>query len=166
MRTEADWKWYFVFVLPVVWGGFSLLQHRFPGDEYGLYAVGSIAGVWILFFVPDGDVNSVLFPLRIALAGMAVMAFAGLILDLLKAHRIAFWCLWVVGVVALFLIDILSYPSLERAIAKNGSLWAYLLAAANLSLYASGLLVLAGALLMKLWRRLSGGRKDVTSVDG
>ena len=147
-------KYYFLFVLPVLWACVSVLQYRFPGDEYGLYAVGSAVGTWIYFLVPPGDVNRLLFPLIPAVTGVAVMAVAGWVLDWLRGRRLVFWITWIVSVTALFLFMIFSYPSLDKAISKNGSLWAYLLAAVNMGVYAAGGFTLLAALLTKIWKRL------------
>lgn len=36
-------RWFFVLAVPAGWAALSLLHFHFPGDEYGLWAVSSLA---------------------------------------------------------------------------------------------------------------------------
>jgi uncharacterized membrane protein len=50
-------------------------------------------------------------------------------------------------------ITINSYPSIERALSKNGSWWAYILGSLNLGLYASVILSVIITLIVKLFEK-------------
>ena len=61
---------------------------------------------------------------------------------------------YIVASVGWFAWMLWQYPTLERAIGKNGSISAYAYCAANLGLYASALLFLVGGTSIWMWRCL------------
>jgi hypothetical protein len=141
-------RWCYVWMLPLVWVLVSFAAANYPGDEYGLWGVGSMAGVWIIAIV--GNVSSVwkLLPF-VLVAGAASMAVVGLLLDLLRTPRRWWVILWGVTAVAFCVLTIASYPSYQRAMGKNGSLQAYIFFSLNMGLYATCLIML---LVMPVWR--------------
>ncbi len=60
---------FYVWLVPLLWAGCSLIHFRFPGDEYGLYAFSSIAGSWIAILVSFGDIHNPMIPISIAVTG-------------------------------------------------------------------------------------------------
>ncbi|NQU45104.1 hypothetical protein HQ520_17610 [bacterium] len=122
MRKHAI---FFVWFLPIIWATCSLLHFRHPGDEYAMYAVSSIAGVWIGFIVPFGDIHDPMIPISVAAVGGLVMAAIGFVMDYLRVRQLVWALLFVILVPAVFVESILSYPSIERALGKNGSWWTY-----------------------------------------
>ena len=134
LTENSKKKVYFVWLVPIVWVGVSFGQYYHPGDEYGLYAVGSIAGAWIGIFDLPGDNNDLFFPLSIAFTGAVLMAIAGLGLDKFRVRKVFFAIFWLVAGVSLFLFSIFSYPNIERALSKNGSWLAYIFFAMNMGL--------------------------------
>ena len=155
---------YYTWLLPLCWTPASVLGYLYPGDEYGLYAVGSLPGVWAYFLFRLGDVNSVLFPLHIALGGALVMALGGFALDKLRANRRTFWLAAPVLAVILFVYALPSYGSLKEALAKNGSYQAYAFMSVNVAVYTVAALLLAWSLMrwVIVWstRRREAGQPE------
>ncbi|MBN2309507.1 MAG: hypothetical protein JXR94_11080 [Candidatus Hydrogenedentes bacterium] len=128
---------FFVWLVPLLWATCSYVHYHYPGDEYALYAIGSIAAIWIVPLVHIGDIHNPLFPLSITLAGAVVMAAAGWIMDRLRTHRRLWAALYAGAAAAILCASLLAFPSIDRAIRKNGSMAAYVLFAANAGLYVS-----------------------------
>jgi len=127
---------FLVWVLPLLWGACSLAQWGSPGDEYGFYALSALPAAWLAPLLFLGRVSQGAIPIFVLLAGVPVMAGTGWVMDRLRIRRDLWVALCLVGGIAAFCVVLSSYPSLERAIGKNGSLWAYVLLASNLGLYA------------------------------
>jgi hypothetical protein len=123
-----------------------------PGDEYGMFIVSVLASIWLALLLDFGHLSEV-YLLLIA-AGALPMAGFGFVLDWLPVSRRLWAAAYIVASAAFFAWGLLSFPSLERAIAKNGSISAYAFCAANLGLYGSVLLFLVGGTMMWLWQRL------------
>ncbi len=135
---------FYVWCVPLVFAVVSLLSFQWPGDEYALWVASSIVGVWWGFIFQVGDIQQWHIPWLTAAVGMVVLAPLGWALDRLRLDRRLWLGLLVVGTIGMFLWSILSYESIDRAIRKNGSLQAYLLASINMGLYLSiimGLLI-------------------------
>ena len=131
-------KYLFVWLIPVLWSASSLLSLNWPGDEYGLYAVSSLAGTWIVFLVkPGGSPHDMAFWLPITVCGILVMSICGFVLSLLKASLKVWIPVYLLSAVALCVLAVCSYPSFEKAMSKNGSLWAYIFSSMNIGLYVS-----------------------------
>lgn len=137
--------WFFQLMLPLVWSTVSLLHFHQPGDEYGLWAVSSMAGSWVLFLVPNiGDIGDGWVRATVAMVGFLVMGGVGLLLCWLKASVRVWLVLWLVSSLVSMGLMLMQYPSIERAIAKNGSWAAYIYAAILMSAYSATMLTLIG----------------------
>lgn len=146
-------KYLYTWLVPLLWAVSSLLSLRFPGDEYGLYTVSSIAGVWgYLLFRPSGSPSNTLFWLTITIAGMLVMSVFGFVLSKLRAKIVLFGAIYAAAAIVFCVFLICSYPSFEKAISKNGSLWAYVFSSMNLGLYVSVILTAIISGISKLVR--------------
>jgi hypothetical protein len=149
---------FFTFVLPILWGTIATFSFRYPGDEYGMFFVGSLSGLWVLWLFPrlhQGVSPDSIFPV-VLLAGVATMAVLGYLLDLLRCSRVAFVIIWLAAAAILLAYVLGSYPSYEGALAKNGSPQAYVLFAANLSLLLASLLCLLITAGYVVGRRITG----------
>jgi hypothetical protein len=143
-------------LLPVTWTVLCVLGFEHPGDEYGLWGFSALAGTWIVRFVdfasPMGPRDLVPW---VAAAGAATMLAVGHALDRLRVR----WWMWagtaLVIAPALGYAELMSYDSWQRAIARNGSLSAYVYFSLNLglTLAAGGTLVAAVFVRLVLWWR-------------
>jgi hypothetical protein len=122
--------------LPAIWLSATLVSWKYPGDEYLMFVVISgLPGVWLgpLFGplrLPDA------LPVLLA-AGLMTLMLLGWLMDGLRVRRALWLSLLIVGVPALVLYAV--YPDYQRAMAKNGSLLAYVSAGTNLSLYVASI---------------------------
>lgn len=129
-----------VWLLPLIWTACSWLNFHHPGDEYAGWACGSVAGIWVLFIIGNvGDTGGLLFP--VLAAGALVIAIFGWIMDKMRIAVPATIAALLVMAATICTAELLSYPSLARAISKNGSLLAYVLPAVNLGLCIAALLI-------------------------
>lgn len=153
MLPRRRWPWIrFVWLLPLLWAAIARASFAHPGDEYGLFAVSSLAGTWPLM---SGLIQVPLDSLfaRVCVVGVPVLAGAGLLLDLLGASRRVWLALWAALAVMILAAALNGYPTLERAIAKNGSLAAYIFFSLNFALTIAALVMLPAATARRLWRR-------------
>lgn len=144
-------RWLFAWFLPLVWTtvGWNNLTH--PGDEYGGFFSGSLAGLWIIAVV--GSAGSVQRTgVFVLVAGSVTVAFAGWVLDKLKAPFLPWALLFLITAAVFFTRWFGSFPSVERALAKNGTYEAYLLPSLNLGLTMATLAILASTGLFRLRR--------------
>jgi hypothetical protein len=149
-------RWFFLFALPAGWAALSLLHFHFPGDEYSLWAVSSIAGTWITFLLPNvGDIHQPWIRFNVAATGALVMAGAGWLLYRSGARKWLWTTVWLLAALIILVITLQSYPSLDQAIRKNGSWTAYILSALLLGTYAA---TLSSPLLTPLLRHLKHRR--------
>jgi hypothetical protein len=100
-----------------------------------MYAIASIAGSWIAFIISFGDIHNPVIPISIALTGAIVMALIGFLMDQVRIRKAIWAILFVVAALVIFVISIKSYPSIERALSKNGSWWSYIFFSVNVGLY-------------------------------
>ena len=134
-------------ILPAAWLGTAWTSWHHPGDEYAMCFVGALPGWWILPLLPDGDIKHVLLP--VLAAGAASVTFAGWTMDRLRINR-PIWLAAVVFLAALLVgWTLWQYPTYQRAMAKNGSLTAYVAAAVNFAMSGTALVAM---LLTPLWR--------------
>lgn len=140
-----------VWLVPALWSLCAFGSWHHPGDEYGMFGVSILVSIWLAFMLNFGHLSEV-YLLLIA-AGALPMAVFGFLLDRLPVSRRLWAAIHIVASVGLFAWGLLSFPSLERAIAKNGSISAYAYCAANLGLYVSVLTCLGGGVVVWLWRR-------------
>ncbi|MCF7955911.1 MAG: hypothetical protein K9M75_08935 [Phycisphaerae bacterium] len=153
-------KYLYVWLLPFVWGACSLLSLQFPGDEYALYAISSMAGTWIAFVINlQGHPNDAVFWLSITITGMSVMALLGLWLKFIKLKPWVWLCIYIIAAIIICITTIFSYPSLEKALSKNGSYWAYIFSSLNMAMYASVILGSIAAGIKKTANKISAKKE-------
>jgi len=147
-------KYVYVWLLPLCWSACSLLSFRFPGDEYAIYAVSSMAGTWAVFLLNiQGDIHKFAFRGTITTAGIIVMLIVGFILAKLRVKMKLWFVLYITLAAVILAITINSYPSIEKALSKNGSWLAYIFGSLNLGLYASVILSVIITLIVKLFEK-------------
>jgi len=149
-RTKA--RHLLVWLVPALWTACAFGSWRHPGDEYGLLGVSMLISIWLVMLVHSNNLSQAILPL--IAAGAVPMAVFGFLLDRLPVSRRLWAAVYIVASVALFAWGLSSFPSLEKAIAKNGSISAYAFCAANLGMYVSVLTCLGGGIIVWLGRRL------------
>ncbi|HVX15137.1 MAG TPA: hypothetical protein VHC22_28350 [Pirellulales bacterium] len=122
-------RWFYVWFLPVLWSTIAWYNFHHPGDEYGGFFFGSLAGLWIIPFVDSDSVTRA--ALFVGAAGAATMATVGYLLDKSRAPLVPWALLLAVIAAYLFVESFGAFPSAERALAKNGSYEAYILFSLN-----------------------------------
>jgi hypothetical protein len=147
-RTKA--RHFMVWLVPSLWSICALGSWHHPGDEYGMFCVSILASIWLAFLLDFGHLSEV-YLLLIA-AGALPMAGFGFLLDRLPVSRRLWSAFYIAASVGWFVWALRQYPTLERAIAKNGSISAYAFCGANLGLYVSVLLFFVGGTIIWLWR--------------
>lgn len=155
---------FFVWVLPLWWAACSLAQSKFPGDEYGFFVASSIPAAWMAPFLLLARVSKEAIPIYVVLAGTPVMAGVGWMMDRLQIRRVLWAIFYLAGGIAAFCLVLGSYVSLEQAVGKNGSLWAYVLLAFSLGLYASVVLSVIVTLIARAARWSVTIAKDARSA--
>lgn len=112
-----------------------------------------MAGTWAVFLLNiQGDIHKFAFRGTITATGIIVMLIMGFILDKLRV-KMKLWIVLYITLAALILvITISSYPSIEKALSKNGSWWAYMFGSLNLGLYASVILSAIITLMVQLFK--------------
>ncbi len=83
-------------------------------------------------------------------------------MDLIRSRPSRWAIVFMTTMLLIFASMLRSFPSLQRAIAKNGSLWTYVLSATVLALYVSVILCIIGNGLTRLWKGIRGIADDVT----
>ena len=115
-----------------------------------------LAGIWIapfaFLFASLGDVSKETAAAFIAVAGAIVMLPIGIAMDFLRVHKLLWAILFLICALTLFIAAIMSYPSIERAISKNGSWWAYILFSINIGIYISIILSVIITLILRISR--------------
>jgi len=148
-RTKA--RHLLVWLVPALWTACAFGSWRHPGDEYGLFGVSMLISICLVFLLNFGHLSEVY--LFLIATGAVPMAAFGFMLDRLPISR-RFWAaVYIVASVGLFAWGLSSFPSLEKAISKNGSISAYAYCAANLGIYVSVLTCLGGGTVVWAWRR-------------
>ena len=82
-----------------------------------------------------------------------VMLIMGFILAKLRVKMKLWFVLYITLAAVILAITINSYPSIEKAMSKNGSWWAYIFGSLNLGLYASVILSVIITLIVKLFEK-------------
>lgn len=153
-RYRRPHRYFFIWFLPVLWVCVAAVARSHPGDEYGLFLGGSVAGFWVEFlFREQGNVYAIMT--RVMLAGAMTVSVAGWILDLLRVPRKAWFLLWMSLATFVCWYSVASFPSYANAITKNGSLTAYVCLSMNLGLYVSTILLMIAAPIVGWWRKPS-----------
>jgi len=141
MYTNKIKKYFWVFLLPAIWAPVSFISYYHPGDEYALYAISNIIGLWFYLIIKNTSlmipIQSILFPITLALAGGIIMALIGFGADKLQINRRLWLSLWLVLFILVFIFSVNSYPTLAKALSKNGSWTAYAASSLNIALYLS-----------------------------
>jgi len=166
MKTS---HWFFRLAVPLLWCICSLIHFQFPGDEYALWVIDSMAGSWIFWLLPKvGDIHQGWIRGSVAGAGALMMAMAGSILCGLNVRKRVWIGLWAVGAVAWSGFMMSRFTSSAEAVAKNGSWWAYLFSAALMAGYFATLLALMGGgakfLLRKFPKPLVPGSESSSPI--
>ncbi|MEM8679304.1 MAG: hypothetical protein AAGF97_08135 [Planctomycetota bacterium] len=140
--------WLYVWILPLVWVPTAVRNLEHHGDEYGGFLVGSLAGCWIMPVISALSLNSPkqIMPL-IVLAGGLSMLGAGALLDRLRVPWIAWFGLWLAISLWMFADWFGKYPTVARALAKNGSYDTYLVTSINFGLTAATTLCIGGSII-------------------
>jgi len=127
---------FYVIILPIIWAIAAITSYFHPGDEYALFVISTIAGSWVCYFMHNiGHLRDVLWIIMVT--GVGSLALVGFLMDKLRVSGRVWGTLFGVCFVAVLLLSRLQYPTLDRAIAKNGSITAYVAAACNNGLYLS-----------------------------
>lgn len=148
-------KCYFPFyswLLPLFWAVCSYLHHYYPGDENGMWLLSSAAGLWIAPVAFLGGASKAAIAVGIAVAGALVMAPIGYAMDFFHVRKLLWAILFPICALTVFVAAIMSYPSIERAVSKNGSWWAYILFSINIGIYISIILSAILTLIIRLSR--------------
>ncbi|OHB52848.1 MAG: hypothetical protein A2Y12_01480 [Planctomycetes bacterium GWF2_42_9] len=130
-------KYFFTFLLPVIWATVSFTSYHYPGDEYGLYCYSSILGIWPIYFIKGIKIQSIFFPMIVALTGAIVMLLVGFSSDKLQINRRLWLILWLSFSILIFIAYMIQFTSIERALSKHGSWTAYIAFSLNIALYIS-----------------------------
>jgi hypothetical protein len=147
-RTKA--RHLLVWLVPALWSMCAFGSWHHPGDEYGMFIASILPSIWLAVLLESRHLAQV-YVLLIA-AGAPLMAVFGFLMDRLPISRRLWAALYIVASAAFFAWGLLSFPSLQRAIAKNGSISAYAYCAANLGIYVSVLMCVGGGAVLWLWR--------------
>ena len=151
-------RWLYSWLLPLLWTTIAWNNFYHPGDEYGGFFVGSLAGLWVGMLVSSaGSVQR--GAMLLVAAGAGSVATAGWILDKLRAPLIPWFCLFLATAAGLFAWSFGSFPSVERALAKNGSYEAYVLPSLNLGLTFATLAVLLATAVYRLSSSIAQRRR-------
>jgi len=166
MKTN---HWFFLLAVPGLWVACSLIHFQFPGDEYTLWAIGSMAGSWIFLLLPNvGDIHQGWIRCSVAGTGALVMTMVGWILCGLNVRKRIWIGLWAVGAVVWSGFMMSRFTSPAEALAKNGSWWTYFFSTAMMAVYFAILLTLMGGgvkfLVRKFSRPLMPGYESNTQV--
>jgi len=148
-RTKA--RHLLVWLVPALWSMCAFGSWHHPGDEYGMFIASILPSVWLAILLESRHLSQV-YVLLIA-AGALPMAVFGFLLDRLPVSRRLWAAVYIVASAAFFAWGLLSFPSLQRAIAKNGSISAYAYCATNLGMYVSVLTCVSGGAVVWAWRR-------------
>ena len=139
-------KLFYTWWVSVVWALVCWASFQHPGDEYGLWAMGSAPGLWaILWHGNQGDIHGFLLP--VVGAGTVTMLLMGLALDALCVARGWFFAAWPAVAIALFLaVMMFADHPLRRAHTVTDGLISYSLAAINVALGLTVVMGLVGTL--------------------
>ena len=83
------------------------------------------------------DMHNPTIPALAAVTGALVMAIPGLLLTKLKTSIKLWLAVFVICAVTILIYSITRFPTIDRAISKNGSWQAYIFSSINISLYLS-----------------------------
>lgn len=145
-------RWFYRFTIPWIWLAVALVSWRYPGDEYAMFGVANgLPSAWISVWLGISGEPDDVIPIMIAcsLFSMVLISWA------MDRLRLPWWLVipgWMIAAIVLFQMAYGSFESHARAIAKNGSLTAYVSASSNLGLF---LACVAAIVLMGCYRAAS-----------
>lgn len=144
--THSLTRWLYRLTIPWIWLAVALVSWRHPGDEYGLFVIanGLPSALVVVWFGVTGTPDHVFTTM--ILCSFAAMCLISWVMDRV---RVPWWLVisfWLMAAITLFRMAYGSFESHARAIAKNGSLTAYVTASSNLALFLACIaaIVLAG----------------------
>jgi len=146
---------FYIWFIPLLWCGFTIVSYFHPGDENALFFLGCIAGTGVFLLFGFAGAGAGMVAMAIAV-GMVVVGLGGLMLDLLRVRKRLWFSLFVVLAVLLFIWQLVEYGSLERMANKNRYVVAVIAAACNWSLYLATILSIAAVLVRLLVRKARG----------
>jgi len=152
---------FYSWLLPLIWGVCSYLHHYYPGDENAMWLLSSIAGMWIAPFAFLGGASKAAIAAGIAVAGALVIAPIGFAMDFFHIRKLLWVILFLTCSLTVFVAAIMSFPSIERAINKNGSMWAYILFSINIGIYISIILSAVLTVIVKISRYIKKNNKQL-----
>ena len=153
---------FFIWILPLIWGIASYAHSYHTGDEHGMYIISCIVGTWVPVFLRlPGDLKNPAFALTATMAGAVVFAIAGTIMDLIRSKPFRWAIVFMTAMLLIFAAMLRSHGTIEKAVAKNGSLWTYELSATVLALYVSVILCVLGNGLVRLYKAIRGIADDL-----
>jgi len=96
-------KYFFVWIVPLLWLVISVLSIREPGDDWGgwLWVFGSIAGSWIIF-LSSADYYSI--TTTVSILGTIIMTIGGFCMDRLKISKKVFFI--IAGIIAMVILTL------------------------------------------------------------
>jgi hypothetical protein len=124
-------------LLPAVWAVGCLVGFGNPGDEYGLFVLGSILGTWTLILSNSNP--GLVLPL---LVGCALLYGAGRLLESLSANRNLWLATWLILGLSSYVFVVNQFTSITAAVEKNGTHGAYVAFASQLGVYVATTLTL------------------------
>ena len=148
--------YFYVWLLPLLWCGFTIVSYFHPGDENALFVLGSIAGTWPFLLIRFGGAGGATAAMVMIAVGVAVVGFGGLMLDLLRVRKRLWFSLFVVLIVLLFVWQLVEYGSLERMANKNRYVAAVVAAVCNWSIHLATILSIIVGLIGLLISRARG----------
>lgn len=145
-------RWLYVWLIPLMWMFITWISFHHPGDEYGLFAVGALAGIWSALVLPmPGNIHSIL-P-YVLLTGSVTLGIFAAAMDKLRVPWVAWFVIWSATTAFLFWLIFSQYPSAERALAKNGSYASYISSSSNVAIYVATVATLFGTGIYRAGKR-------------
>lgn len=139
---------FYLWLLPPLWGIFTVISFFYSGDEHALFAYGSLAGTWICFLYEFNTLEQALIP--VLATGAVILALIGLLLDWLRVKKRLWLFVFVLIAVLLFLFQFSMYGSIERIRGKHGSVLGLVIVACNWGIYGAMMLSVSVTLLGRL----------------
>lgn len=154
---------FYVWFIPLLWCGFTLFLSFHSGDEHGLFYLGSIAGVWVLYL---HQFNSVGHNLLLMLpAGAITVGLFGLILDLLRVRKRSWLILFAAVFALMFFWQYTEYGSFERMHYKHRYVGGVVVATCSWGIYGATALAMIGAAFKCIIRKVSGRKTPLSQSE-
>ena len=93
------------------------------------------------------------------------MLIAGLIMAKLRVRLWLWASLYVLAAAIIFTMTVNSYPSIEKALSKNGSWWAYVWGSTNMGLYVSVILASMITIIIRITNKIRGHELQAKEVN-